>query len=326
MMFWRPPINEIPVRVPICGVIYRSHEIAVWLADTQVYTTGVEFHFEARAADPRGGRLNVGGFDDNGAYDAGGPLLVGFEWSDGTTSTNLPQAHNNAGGLRRMHTSAGGAHADVTLTLDHHPPSGPFSLITAWPHHDLPEQTMTFDATAIVEAAATVHVLWDPLPTSAPPAPQERIRDKKLPVVPATGWFAEHYDPTPLPLRPEHGREVTYTAGVISMPHQDPPGWLDGAPTSGEGGMCVFCGSANVAWMHPLDRNNIQYRAYGKGHTLPTYWTLCEQCEQIYQTGDDDAAINAMKNHWIWHDIDESIRKPLQTFRRADKGARRLEP
>ena len=29
-------------------------------------------------------------------------------------------------------------------------------------------------------------------------------------------------------------------------------------------------------------------RAYGKGHTLPGFWTTCESCERRYAAGEDD--------------------------------------
>jgi hypothetical protein len=34
---------------------------------------------------------------------------------------------------------------------------------------------------------------------------------------------------------------------------------------------------------------------YGKGHTLPTFWTLCERCESLYAAGVDDKLIELMQ-------------------------------
>jgi len=112
-------------------------------------------------------------------------------------------------------------------------------------------------------------------------------------------------------------------------PSPDPPGWVDGAPTSGIGQSCAFCGTRDVAWVHPLARDLLAYREYGKGHTLPTFWALCDRCERVYASGDDDAAVEVMRSYRSWvtdEDVAECIRKPLAVFRRADLGSRRLDP
>ena len=324
MMSWRPPVNEVPVRVTaISGFINRSADVAIWLNETLVYTSGVVFALEIRKRVATG-LLNVTGFDRPSTDEHGGPLFVGFHWSDNTTSTNLPEAHNNAGGLNQLRAGGTPASVRATYALDHHPPGGPFTIVTAWPHLDLPEHTVTFDAADIATAALSVETLWEPvsLPTtSTQRRPPTRVRV----VPPAGGWFADHYDPTPLPPAGSHDGPSRLVHRVVSGPAQpDPSDWVDGAPTTGRDETCVFCGSANVTWVHPFDRSKTHYRAHGKPRTLASYWMLCQLCEQIYQTGDDDAAIEAMKNHWVWHDIDESLRKPLQTFRRADRGARKL--
>lgn len=109
----------------------------------------------------------------------------------------------------------------------------------------------------------------------------------------------------------------------------DPPGWIDGAPTSGIGQSCVFCGTRDVAWVHPLARDRLVYRQYGKEHTLPTFWALCDRCERVYASGDDDAAVEVMRDgRWpaTDEDVAECIRKPLAVFRRADLGSRRFDP
>ena len=99
---------------------------------------------------------------------------------------------------------------------------------------------------------------------------------------------------------------------------------------TGIGQSCAFCGSRDVVWNHPLAEDLVAYREYGKGHTLPSSWALCERCEEIYSTADDDAAVQVMRSSaWAWvgdHDIAECIRKPLAVFRRADLGSQRFDP
>jgi hypothetical protein len=124
------------------------------------------------------------------------------------------------------------------------------------------------------------------------------------------------------------GEERSDTFTYVGPP-EHPPGWVDGAPTSGRGQSCVFCGDSKVAWVHPLTSRLVWYQAYGKGHTLPTFWTLCERCEAVYRAGDDGVAVELMKVHMegFWEteeDVEETIRKPIAVFRRADHGGRRV--
>lgn len=120
-----------------------------------------------------------------------------------------------------------------------------------------------------------------------------------------------------------------YQSSGTGMSPQYPPDWVDGAPTLGRSGVCAFCHSRTVEWVHPLDQALVEYREYGKGHTLPGYWALCERCERVYESGDDAAAVELMKvseaGYWETdEDVAETIRKPLAVFRRTDRGARRL--
>jgi hypothetical protein len=100
-------------------------------------------------------------------------------------------------------------------------------------------------------------------------------------------------------------------------------------PVNGIGQSCAWCGAREVAWVHPLVADRVRYRAYGEGRTLPGFWTLCERCEGVYQLRDDEAAVEVMlaSSEWSWvqGDLDE-VRQPLDAFRRADLGGRRLEP
>jgi hypothetical protein len=112
-------------------------------------------------------------------------------------------------------------------------------------------------------------------------------------------------------------------------PHHEPPGWIDGAPTDPRDQSCAICGDREVVWVHPLHANRVTYREYGKGHTLPSFWCLCQRCEDLHRAGRDDELIEIMKSAsgWYWEtaeDIDECLSKPLAVFRNADKNGRRL--
>lgn len=107
---------------------------------------------------------------------------------------------------------------------------------------------------------------------------------------------------------------------------EEPEGWVDGAPTSAKDQYCAFCAAEDVTWVHPLDSAKVAYRAWGNGYTLPSFWALCERCEQLYQDGDDEGivAVQVAADATRGEDIGEDIRKPLAVFRRADLGGRRF--
>lgn len=103
--------------------------------------------------------------------------------------------------------------------------------------------------------------------------------------------------------------------------------WL---PVDGQDQSCAICDDHDVAWVHPLDRTQVGYRVYGKGHTLPGFWTLCERCERRYAAGLDESLVRLLlASGNLGADIadehvDEVVRQPLAVFRRADLGARPL--
>ncbi len=61
----------------------------------------------------------------------------------------------------------------------------------------------------------------------------------------------------------------------------------------------------------------MQFDVYGKGQTLPTFWTVCERCEQLYALHADERLIDLMQRptenaaDWPQDRVDEVLRKPL---------------
>jgi hypothetical protein len=103
----------------------------------------------------------------------------------------------------------------------------------------------------------------------------------------------------------------------------------DSLPTNSVDQSCAFCHSTEVTWLHPLDRELVIFRMFGRRHTLPHFWTLCERCEQLYRAGDDEAILRLAVEEGGWPgttliDFDEQVRQPFDVFRRADLGARPL--
>ena len=102
--------------------------------------------------------------------------------------------------------------------------------------------------------------------------------------------------------------------------------WHGNLPASGAGQSCALCGAAEVRWVHALDPTRVGYRIYGKGHILPSFWTLCQRCERLYAAGDYEALIRLMLSAPSWESftvqqVEECVRQPLAVFARADLGA-----
>jgi hypothetical protein len=106
----------------------------------------------------------------------------------------------------------------------------------------------------------------------------------------------------------------------------DPPDWVDGLPTSAADQSCAFCGSLDVRWVHRLCEDHAAFELHGKAHTLPTFWTLCGACEEVYSSEDDDAAVAVMQPPRANAEDDgvEEARVSLAAFRRADLDVRAL--
>ncbi len=115
-------------------------------------------------------------------------------------------------------------------------------------------------------------------------------------------------------------------AGGADEGPEDPDDCSRELPEAVSGQTCAFCGGVNVVWMHPLATDRVQFRSFGKDDTPPSFWTLCEGCEQLYQNGEDDELIASMKlaGGWIWQgaDVEDVLRKPVDVFRSADLGRR----
>ena len=110
---------------------------------------------------------------------------------------------------------------------------------------------------------------------------------------------------------------------------------LDHLPTDGRDQSCAVCGAPSVAWVHPLSTDLIAYRQFDKGHTLPTFWCVCSDCEQLYERRNDEELANRHFRGWCsdtprpasitaatWHH--ELAELPIAVWRRADLGARHL--
>ena len=65
----------------------------------------------------------------------------------------------------------------------------------------------------------------------------------------------------------------------------------------------------------------MQFRVYGKGHTLPTFWAACARCEALVSQGEDAALLHLM----TYEEGDELAREAaLAAFRASDLGSESL--
>ena len=93
------------------------------------------------------------------------------------------------------------------------------------------------------------------------------------------------------------------------------------APEHNQDQTCAFCGVSRPTFLHRLDPAHVQFRVYGKGHTLPTFWAACARCEALVSQGEDAALLHLM----TYEEGDELAREAaLAAFRASDLGSESL--
>jgi hypothetical protein len=198
-----PPENEVPSAVPISAVLGRTDDVAVALVGVLAYTTGLTFDLVVRLrTTPQGSsghrvhEMLSGSWHDDDS-DAEQQFLIGFQYVDGRTATNLPtrwlagpadedgkpdEAHPL---LTTSSGSGGGRSYDQTYWLTPLPPPGPVLVVCTWPGFDIPESRTTLDGALIADAGSLAVTLWPWEPED------ERQHQPREPYVPAGGWFAD---------------------------------------------------------------------------------------------------------------------------------------
>lgn len=90
-----------------------------------------------------------------------------------------------------------------------------------------------------------------------------------------------------------------------------------GLPLTSRDQSCAFCGADRPRFVHPLAPQHLRFRVFGKGWTLPTFWTVCERCEAPVQ----DKADTDLLRHMIDRGEDRELAQAsLTAFRAADLG------
>ena len=99
------------------------------------------------------------------------------------------------------------------------------------------------------------------------------------------------------------------------------PGEQPWAPQTNHDQSCAFCRAARPNFVHRLDPAHVQFRAYEKGYTLPSFWAACSRCETLLAEGDDEELLHLMAAS----EGDAKVRQAsLTAFRAADLGSESL--
>lgn len=100
------------------------------------------------------------------------------------------------------------------------------------------------------------------------------------------------------------------------------PPTKDGLPLTNEDQSCAFCDDEAPTWVHPLDEDLRAFRSEGASWSLPTFWTICQRCEELLAASQDAALARLFFEHEA-DSMDNAIRV-VETFRAADLGAQPL--
>ena len=198
----------MPGGLALDRVIGRADDLAVVLVSGLLFSTGVHLDVEvlhrADAADMddnEGEPLLEQAFADQVSASSGTALLLGVEYPDGRTTTNLRFGRftfaDSAGDddddddddrLCMNSAGGGGNRASVRMGfwLTPQPPAGDLLVVCAWPHRGIPETRTVITAAELDAARLHTSELWpwEPEPERTRPAPLEP------PVLPP-GWFTD---------------------------------------------------------------------------------------------------------------------------------------
>jgi hypothetical protein len=174
-----PPVDELPVCVPLTLVLARSETGVIALSHASVYSTGVaiELLVQARGLPEREAQrlfheqhMPPTESDPSPAY-----LRLGIEFADGSRASNLQGRHQRhdpeqppAGPVLIQHGAGSGSSGPGRVSMRPGfwlwplPPPGPVRLVCEWPLLDIPLTTVELDADELRSAASRALKLWEP--------------------------------------------------------------------------------------------------------------------------------------------------------------------
>ncbi|HEY7718165.1 MAG TPA: hypothetical protein VH915_05355 [Pedococcus sp.] len=177
---WQPPLNVVPVSVPVSVELARTDDTVVRLHGFDVYPQGVTYDVrvwlrpgsepssEPSTWDPWGESPRVGWLLEDGTKVGAEVPGHGGDEPNGDAPFHIAGVGGEAGDLR----------AAYGHWLHPLPPAGRWTAVTEWRSRGIPETRVEVDARPIREAAAAADAagpLWD-----LPPVPEDA----------EFGWYA----------------------------------------------------------------------------------------------------------------------------------------
>ncbi len=193
-----PPKNEVPGSLALDRVIGRTPDLAVILVGGRLYSTGLQLAVAVllRHDNDEDDALSEQAFADEPSSASGTALLLGVEYADGRTTTNLRSGRFTfVGGsddddetLCLASHGGGGGQGSVRMGfwLTPPPPAGDLLVVCAWPHRGIPETRTVVAASDLDGARSQVIELWP-----WEPEPERAERQPSAPPVLPAGWFTE---------------------------------------------------------------------------------------------------------------------------------------
>lgn len=149
--------------VPWRVVLLRTPDVYAVLRDFEAFPTGLRFSqmlaYRPGVFDPEHGPFRMMHGQEG--------LRLGVLFSDGRKAAIGPRAFPRSDKepqgpvLLPQGGGGGGGQWNMNIWLWPLPPPGPLTWVTSWPERDIPEQSVTVDASALADAAGEAERLWE---------------------------------------------------------------------------------------------------------------------------------------------------------------------
>ena len=156
---WVPPLNVVPVLLPLEVDVAATDAVVLRLGHAQVYDRGVQLHLEGWLHPDASSRVE-------GAYGMRSEPRVGLLLGDGTKvgaradGAGAPD-FGSVAGTSLSRTEGGSSDLRLTQTWWVRPvPTEPFELVVSWADVDVPETFVAIDGAAMEAASRGARELW----------------------------------------------------------------------------------------------------------------------------------------------------------------------
>ena len=172
---WNPPVDEVPVIVPIGEALAVTDTVAVVVSHARVFQNGVEIVIDRRSR--RGDRTRreweALQWSSHASFPGNGPdrLRYGMALGDGQhlllDMPAWPGGEDDMDAHSLIAAGGGGSGGpDYTVNLDGMwlwplPPEGPLEIVMQWPGEGIPESRVVLDGGALRARAAESRKVWE---------------------------------------------------------------------------------------------------------------------------------------------------------------------